>query len=109
MTNRGRSDSLVVESDRKKMITFKCTCRHLRDLQGYCVHTSGVFLFFFFFSRQCVAPIAHMDEPPLETVCVLWAHMMLVFSTSLSKINETVYTVHHLTFATKSMSEMEPS
>src|SRR4029434_11215067 len=47
MTYRGRSDGLVVQSD--KMITFKCTCRHLRDLQGYCVYTSGVFFFFFFF------------------------------------------------------------
>src|SRR4029434_10686606 len=47
MTNRGRSDGLVVESN--KIITFKCTCRHLRDLQGYCVYTSGVFFFFFFF------------------------------------------------------------
>src|SRR4029434_196285 len=46
MTYRGRSDGLVVESDRKKCITFKC---HLRDLQGYCVHTSGGFFFFFFF------------------------------------------------------------
>src|SRR4029434_4291135 len=39
MTYRGRSDGLVVESDRKKIITFKFTC-HLRDLQGYCVYTS---------------------------------------------------------------------
>ena len=69
MTYRGRSDGLVVESDRKKIITFKFTC-HLRDLQGYCVYTSGGFFFFFFFffsfsPRQCVAPIALMDEPPL--------------------------------------------
>src|SRR4029434_11013590 len=42
-----RSDGLVVESDRKKIITFKFTCRHLRDLHGYCVHTSGDFFFFF--------------------------------------------------------------
>src|SRR4029434_1663672 len=41
MTYRGRSDGLVVESDRKQIITFKCTCRHLRDLQGYCVYKSG--------------------------------------------------------------------
>src|SRR4029434_9825798 len=50
MTYRGRSDGLVVESDRKKIITiitFKFTCRHLRDL-------SGVF-----------APITLMDKPPL--------------------------------------------
>src|SRR4029434_5732088 len=40
MTYRGRSDGLVVESDRKTIITFKCTC-HLRDLQGYCVYTLG--------------------------------------------------------------------
>src|SRR4029434_7850222 len=39
MTYRGRSDGLVVESDRKKITTFKFTC-HLRDLQGYCVYTS---------------------------------------------------------------------
>src|SRR4029434_9206387 len=50
MTYRGRSDCLVVESDRKIIITFKFTC-NLRDLQGYCVYTSGVFFFFFF--RQC--------------------------------------------------------
>src|SRR4029434_8923581 len=31
MTFKGRSDSLVVESERKKNITFKCMC-HLRDL-----------------------------------------------------------------------------
>src|SRR4029434_7478652 len=68
MTYRGRSDGLVVESDRKKMITFKFTC-HLRDLQGYCVYTSGGF--FFFFSRQCVAPITLMDKPPLMTGEVL--------------------------------------
>src|SRR4029434_8450295 len=52
MTYRGRSDGLVVESDRKKSITFKFTCCHLRDLQGYCVYTSVVLSFFFFFSRQ---------------------------------------------------------
>src|SRR4029434_10859278 len=61
MTYRGRSYSLVVESDRKKMITFKFTCRHLRDLQGYCVIHQDIF----FSPRQCVAPIALMDEPPL--------------------------------------------
>src|SRR4029434_633948 len=44
MTYRGRSDGLVVESDRKKNITFNFTC-HLRDLQGYCVYTSGGFFF----------------------------------------------------------------
>src|SRR4029434_1055084 len=43
---RCRSDGLVVESDRKKIITFKCTC-HLRDLQEYCGYTSGSFFFFF--------------------------------------------------------------
>src|SRR4029434_1030178 len=37
LTYRGRSDGLVVESDRKKIITFKFTC-HLRDLQGFCVY-----------------------------------------------------------------------
>src|SRR4029434_7068923 len=47
MTYRDRSDGLVVESDRKKSITFKFTC-HLRDLQGYCVYKSGVFFFSFF-------------------------------------------------------------
>src|SRR4029434_7882299 len=67
MTYRGRSDGLVVESDRKKIITKKCTCRHLRDLQGYCVYTSGVFFSFFFSPRQCVAPIDLMDKPPLHT------------------------------------------
>src|SRR4029434_3645373 len=72
MTYRGRSDGLVVESDREKIITFKFTC-HLRELQRYCVNTSGVifiFFIFYFFSfspRQCVAPIALMDKPPLIT------------------------------------------
>src|SRR4029434_9498067 len=65
MTYRGRSDGLMVESDRKKMITFKFTC-HLRDLQGYCVYTSGGFFSPSFSPRQCVAPIALMDKPPLE-------------------------------------------
>src|SRR4029434_8921486 len=46
MTYRGRSDGLVVGTDRKKIITFKCTC-HLRNLQGYCVYT---FFYFFLFS-----------------------------------------------------------
>src|SRR4029434_7242877 len=41
MTYRGRSDGLVVESDVKKINTFKFTC-HLCDLQGY-----GVYTFFF--------------------------------------------------------------
>src|SRR4029434_8829565 len=50
MTYRGRSDGLVVESDRKKMITFKFT-----------------FFFFSFSPRQCVAPIALIDKPPLHT------------------------------------------
>src|SRR4029434_4781009 len=60
MTYRGRSDGLVVEFGRKKMITFKCTC-HLRDLQGYRVYQE----FFFFFSpRQCVAPIALWTSRP---------------------------------------------
>src|SRR4029434_5386544 len=70
MTYRGRSDGLVVESNRKKSITFKYSRRHLRDLQGYCVYTSGVFFCLFFFPpRQCVAPIALMDKPAL-LVCV---------------------------------------
>src|SRR4029434_9363545 len=64
MTYRGRSDGLVVETDRKKCITFTFTCCHLRDLQGYCVYTSGGF-FFSFPPRQCVAPIALMNKPPL--------------------------------------------
>src|SRR4029434_7040883 len=69
MTYRGRSDGLVVESDRKAIITFKFTCRHLRDLQRYCVYTSGVFFccFFSFSPRKCVAPIALMDDPPLPS------------------------------------------
>src|SRR4029434_5041473 len=74
MTYRGRSDGLVVESDRKKIITFKFTC-HLRDLEGYFVYTSGGFFFSFSFSpRQCVTPIALMDKPPLcVCLCVcLW-------------------------------------
>ena len=49
MTYRVRSYSLVVESDRIFFITFKFTCRHLRDLQGYCVYTSGGFFLFFYF------------------------------------------------------------
>src|SRR4029434_6869148 len=65
MTYRGRSDGLVVESDRKKNITKKCTCRHLRDLQGYCVYTSGVFFSFFGSPSQCVSQIDLMDKPPL--------------------------------------------
>src|SRR4029434_9244862 len=72
ITYRGRSDGLVVESDRKKIIAFKCTC-HLRNLQGYCVYTSvpvGFYLFIYRSEeRQCVAPIALMDEPPLVGRC----------------------------------------
>src|SRR4029434_5904744 len=57
MTYRGRSDGLVVESERKKCITFKFTRRHLRDLQGYCVYTSGVFFFFFLGSASPQSPL----------------------------------------------------
>src|SRR4029434_7934865 len=57
MTYRGRSDGLVVESDRKKIITFKFTFTR-RILRLYIRS-------FNFFPRQCVAPIALMDEPPL--------------------------------------------
>jgi len=84
MTYKSRSDGLVLESDRKKSITFKC--RHLRDLQGYCVYTSWVFFFFsssFPISpRKCVAPIAHMDKPPLRrTVTPFHIFVnMLIFS-----------------------------
>src|SRR4029434_10936258 len=56
MTYRGGSDGLVVESDRKLIITFKFTCRHLRDLQGYCVYTSRGFFFFFFVSLGSATP-----------------------------------------------------
>src|SRR4029434_1843543 len=62
MTYRGISDGLVVEN------------RHLRDLQGYCVYTSGVFFccFFSFSPRKCVAPIALIDKTPLlNTPCAL--------------------------------------
>src|SRR4029434_2271716 len=48
MTYRDRSDGLVVESDRKKMITFKFTC-HLRDLHIAFIHKAFFFIFFFFF------------------------------------------------------------
>src|SRR4029434_3559585 len=64
MTYRGRSDGLVVESDRKKIITFKLTC-HLRDLQGYCVYTSGVFFFVFFcffFLGSASFPLVRSEE-----------------------------------------------
>src|SRR4029434_8503347 len=63
MTYRGRSDGLVVESDRKKIITFKFTC-HLRDKDIAFIHQEVSF-FLFFSPRQCVAPIALMDKPPL--------------------------------------------
>src|SRR4029434_7883999 len=54
MTYRGRSDGLVVESDRKSSFT-----RLTRILRLY------IRSLFFFFPRQCVAPIALMDKPPL--------------------------------------------
>ena len=56
MTYRGRSDGLVVESDRKKIITFKFTCRHLRDLQGYCVYTLYLFFILFIFFLGSASP-----------------------------------------------------
>ena len=31
----------------ENMFTFKCTCRHLQDLQGYCAYASGNFFFTF--------------------------------------------------------------
>src|SRR4029434_3504640 len=63
MTFKGRSDGLVVESDRKKYTTFTLSfSRHFSPKrQGNCIYTSG----FYFFRRQCVAPIALMDKPPL--------------------------------------------
>src|SRR4029434_9278621 len=54
MTYRGRSDGLVVQSDRKSSFT-----RLTRILRLY------IRSFFFFSPRQCVAPIALMDKPPL--------------------------------------------
>src|SRR4029434_3515365 len=67
----GRALSEAIENALRALFCekngFKMTCRHLRDLQGYCVYTSGVF--FFFSPRYCVAPIALMDKPPL-CVCV---------------------------------------
>src|SRR4029434_1244484 len=56
MTYRGRSDGLVVESDRKTIITFKFTCL-LRDLQKYCVFKKGVFFFFFLGSASPQSPL----------------------------------------------------
>src|SRR4029434_3810300 len=57
MTYRGRSDGLVVESDRKIFITFKFT----RILRLYI----RIFFIYFFYSRQCCAPIALIDKSPL--------------------------------------------
>ena len=71
MTYRGRSDGLVVESDRKKIITFKFTCHFTYTYKNIAFIHKELFLFIYFFSfffsfpRQCVAPIALMDEPPL--------------------------------------------
>src|SRR4029434_10965819 len=90
MTYRGRSDGLVVESDRKKIITFKFTCCHLRDLQGYCVYTSGGF-FFSFPPRQCVAPISLMDKPPLILILQEYRnHPVLHMCDAIEIVIETV-------------------
>src|SRR4029434_9329710 len=95
MTYRGRSDGLVVESDREKIITFKFTC-HLRDLQRYCVNTSGVifiFFIFYFFSfspRQCVAPIALMDKPPLFMMLSAFRRHLLRWTASMVGSEEPV-------------------
>src|SRR4029434_10181592 len=62
MTYRGRPDGLVVESDRKSSFT-----RLTRILRLYI--RSFFYFYFIFFPRQCVAPIALMDKPPL--VCRL--------------------------------------
>src|SRR4029434_6173096 len=67
MTYRDRSDGLVVESDSKKIL-------HLNLRVIYATYKDIAFIhkeFFFFFSfspRQCVAPIALMDEPPLTQI-----------------------------------------
>ena len=63
MTYRDRSDGLVVESDRKKIL-------HLNVRVIYATYKDIAFIhkevFFSSFSpRQCVAPIALMDKPPL--------------------------------------------
>src|SRR4029434_6278779 len=60
MTYRGRSDGLVVKSDRKKIITFKFTSRHLRDLQGYCVYTLYLFFILFIFFLGSASPQSHL-------------------------------------------------
>src|SRR4029434_3268084 len=64
MTYRGRSNSLVVESDRKKIITFKFTSTFTRLTRILRLYIRSFFLFLFP-PRQCVAPIALMDRPPL--------------------------------------------
>src|SRR4029434_5399540 len=63
MTYRGRSDGLVVESDRKLL--------HL-NVVIYATYKDIAFIHqeVFFFPRQCVAPIALTDKPPLFERCL---------------------------------------
>ena len=67
---------LIGRIRQKNIFTFKCTCRHLRDLQGYCAYTSGAGFLFSFSPRQCVAPIALMDKPPL--VCNIFIPSVVI-------------------------------
>src|SRR4029434_811807 len=64
MTYRDRSDGLVVESDRKKILHLNVRVIHATYKDIAFIHKE--FFFFSFSPRQCVAPIALMDEPPLE-------------------------------------------
>src|SRR4029434_7405339 len=70
MTYRDRSDGLVVESDRKKILHLNIRVIYATYKDIAFIHNEFFFIYlFFFFSfspRQCVAPIALMDEPPLE-------------------------------------------
>ena len=64
MTYRDRSDGLVVESDRKKILHLNVRVIYATYKDIAFIHKE-VFFFFSFSPRQCVAPIALMDEPPL--------------------------------------------
>src|SRR4029434_6520154 len=64
MTYRGRSDGLVVESDRKKILHLNLHVIYATYKDIVFIHQE-VFFFFFFSPRQCVPPIALMDKPPL--------------------------------------------
>src|SRR4029434_5606649 len=79
MTYRGRSDGLVVESDRKKIITFKCTC-HLRDLHIAFIH-QDLFILSSLFPQGSASPQSPLwtSRPCYLRICYIHIFFFLLW------------------------------